>query len=288
MSLYQKPKDVTMIDMCIYIDNNVYTENHDEQKIFEYLYHIIKMKARDKRYFHSLQYYDDFAIFGATQVYMRLINPRQYKYKEDGEPELKKIKSVLNYINTILYPLKVDFEQSEYYQTVFNNDDNDFTTYNFDNLFLTSQGYVPEKIEYKLVLQDIYSICDEELQKLKHLYKQPEWLNICISVKLSLLKQLNLTRSQIDYLKHLMSTNNLRDSHVIKCFKDRQNVVQLFHLPKEQSNYVLLLTRIIKRKIGIYLSDVLHTNYVDPNIIDVLVTEFKESIEGKEENEFNE
>ena len=100
MSLYQKPKDVTMIDMCIYIDNNVYTENHNDQKIFEYLYHIIKMKARDKRYFHDLKYYEDFAIFGATQVYMRLVNPRQYKYKEDEEPELKKIKSVLNYINS--------------------------------------------------------------------------------------------------------------------------------------------------------------------------------------------
>ena len=287
MSLYQKPQNITLVDMCIYIDNTVYTQECDDQKIFEYLYHIIKMKAKEKKYFHKLFYYEDFAIYGATRVYMRLVNPKQNIILPDGTPKLKKIKGVLNYVNSILYALKVDFEQTEYYQSPYYNDNNDFITFNFNNVYLTSQNYTPEKIEYKLVLQDVYTICNEELQKLKHLYKSNVWKNICFSVKLSLLDQLTLSKKEYPYINHLFKTGRLTDEYIIKKFNQQKDNVKLFHLSSDYKKYILLLTRIIKKKIAIYISNMLQVNYVDPTLTDILFSECVQFLEGVNNDEFN-
>ena len=60
--IYQKPKDVTYTEMCMYIDDNVYKDNFDERLVYEYIYHIVYMLAKKAQYFKKNSYYDDFAI----------------------------------------------------------------------------------------------------------------------------------------------------------------------------------------------------------------------------------
>ena len=76
-----RPKDVTYTDMCIYIDNNIYTDNYDVNTVYEYLYHIIFMLAKQSQLFNKHKYYDSFAIFGASRVYFRLTNKKQFELK---------------------------------------------------------------------------------------------------------------------------------------------------------------------------------------------------------------
>jgi hypothetical protein len=90
----------------------VYREDlsEDEDKlIFEYLYHLIEMLAYKAKFFSRYQYYEDFALYAASDIFIRLKNPKQFEYDGNGNPKLKKIKSILNYIKAVLYAKKVDF-----------------------------------------------------------------------------------------------------------------------------------------------------------------------------------
>ena len=98
--------------MCIWIDSNVYTDTCDELKLYEYLYHLANMLAHEHKYFIKYEYYDEFALYSASKLFMRLRDPRQFC--SDGSPKLTQVKSVLNYLKTVIYPYKVDFEQQFY------------------------------------------------------------------------------------------------------------------------------------------------------------------------------
>ena len=104
--IYQKPKDVTYTQMAMFIDKHAYDENSTNELnnlIFEYIYHLVEMLAYKAKFFNRYSYYDDFAIYVASSVYLRLKNPKQFEYDNNGNPKLKRVKSILNYIKTILY-----------------------------------------------------------------------------------------------------------------------------------------------------------------------------------------
>ena len=75
--IYKKP-NIKYTDMCIYIDNHIYTDDCDDVKVFEYIFHIITMLSHQASYFKSTADYEDFALQGASRVFMRLKNPKQF------------------------------------------------------------------------------------------------------------------------------------------------------------------------------------------------------------------
>jgi len=112
------------------------------------------MLARKGKYFNKSQYYDDFATYLATQVFFRIKNPKQF----DDTQRMKKIKSILNYLKSILYPRKVSFEQ-EYYSQILTQpeDDEDVvydTAYSFSNMISESVDEI-SKVEFTACLHDI-------------------------------------------------------------------------------------------------------------------------------------
>src|SRR5574344_199194 len=109
--LYRKPKHLKYTDMCIYIDTHIYTDNYDEQLVYQYLYLITDMFAKKGRYFDNEHDYEDFASQFASYVFMRLLSEKQYKLKEDGNPVLPKVKSVLNYIRGCIYQRRIQWER---------------------------------------------------------------------------------------------------------------------------------------------------------------------------------
>ena len=101
--MYEKPKDIRYTDMCIYIDTHIYTDSYDESLVYQYLYHLLLMIASKSKLFNRSCYYDDFAIFGATRLYLRLTNKKQFEVDASGTPRMKKIRSILNYIHKVIY-----------------------------------------------------------------------------------------------------------------------------------------------------------------------------------------
>ena len=190
--IYRKPKNVTLTDMCIYIDKTAYTDEHDAQTIYEYLYFLVRYFAMKERWFRRIEYYDDFAIFGATRVYMRLVNEKQFQENS----KLKPIKSILNYLKSIIYPMKVDFEQSTYFQTITCSENEDYIQYNFDNVISSCRDFV-NSTAFDLMLEGIGPICNECIECIPYSFDKVTKYNIITSVKLTLLNQLTLT----DYTK---------------------------------------------------------------------------------------
>lgn len=101
----KKIPNVRYVDMCIYVDENIGKPDADVEKIYEYLTMISYMLAVKRKLFNSEEYYDKYAHYIASSVYMRMV------VNVPGRPP---IKSCLNYIKSIIALRKVDFEKLEY------------------------------------------------------------------------------------------------------------------------------------------------------------------------------
>lgn len=257
---FKKPKDIRFVDMCIYIDENVYKESFDESLVYQYIYHIVYMLAKKAQIFEKHHYYDDFAIYGANRVYFRLTNKKQFQYNEDGSPKMEQIKSVLNYIKGILYPLKVDFQQSEYCQSISKECYVEDTTYSFNNIIDNCVSDL-NFCEFGLTFNDISKTCRNFLKTIPYKTNTTEWLNIYTSVMLTFLNNVTLTNKRKRRLQHLTDTVRITDQHIIDSYQDEiQQRPVLFHLDESMSDYIVVLSRQLKNIIAKDLTDILHTN----------------------------
>lgn len=271
-----RPKDVTYTDMCIYIDNNIYTDNYDVNTVYEYLYHIIFMLAKQSQLFNKHKYYDSFAIFGASRVYFRLTNKKQFELKPDGTAKMNKIKSVLNYIKNILYPLKVDFEQEEYAQTIVITDDTEINQFTY-NQIITHAIDKLSFCDFGMTLNDISNTCKHFLSTIPYTKDSSMWYNIYASVMLTFLNYVTLSNKHIDRINHLESTARLKESHINDFHAASRNSPPiLFHIPKSLGPYITVLSRQLQTIVARDLSDILHTPVSnDFELIEVTHNEYK-------------
>lgn len=109
-----KPNNLKYTDLCIYIDRTVYErdENNnptslreltslEEETIYNYLYSIIIALATKKRLINGKQNLIDFCYEYASNLFMRLLSPKQdftLKRGEKKKGKIAPIKSILNYI----------------------------------------------------------------------------------------------------------------------------------------------------------------------------------------------
>lgn len=162
--------------MCIYIDNNVYREDLTDAEntlIFEYLAQIVNMLAHKYKYFNKNAYYEDFALYMATELYLRLKNPKQFKFDKNGKPQLPRIKSILNYAKKTLYPRKVDFEQKHYSQVLSPKSSNDGAEYQIDYSFSDKLIETVDDMrlsDFNMYLEDITKTLKAFLKKIPYKY----------------------------------------------------------------------------------------------------------------------
>lgn len=250
---FVKPKNVTYTEMCIYIDDNVYTGNFDENLVFEYLYHICEMLAFKSKYFNSAQYYDNFALYAATEIYLRLTDKRRFT------GELERIRSILNYIHSVIYPLKVDFEQSEYAQTVQRAEEVEEDYLDRYSLKLQLQDYVTEinKVDFGLYIENIPATIKAYLKKSLFITNKEEWHNIYISCLLTFLNMITLQPSaekkliaQENYVYNMPDVTD-------KVYKENSNnSVILWNLDSSMKDYIQVLVNKIKHIIVKELSEI--------------------------------
>lgn len=98
--------------MAIFVDNNIYSANPDHDTCFQYIYHLYAMLAYKLKLFSKSNDYDLFALYSATQVMLRYLNPKHAR--SDA-----KIKSILNYVKRSVRGLAFNF-RTKYYSEQFN------------------------------------------------------------------------------------------------------------------------------------------------------------------------
>ena len=277
--LYKKPKDIKYTDMCIYIDENIYG-NFDEDLVFQYLFFISRMLSKKEKYFYSEEDLDNFGIYAATYYYLRLVNPKQF-----DEHNMQKIKSILNYIKSSLYAVKVRFQSMDYAQTI-SRESFEENNYNLNNLLYDNLNdiYISD---FKLVMHNISQTCENFLKHIYYDENSVEWLNIYISVMLTFLNNITLDKRTINYINNLDNHNYLHEYHINNIYDDNWNSEPiLFHIPSNMSNYIKTLSKEVRNLVAKDLSEILDTKVSNDykliqNVMDTFVKE-EINIESKD------
>ena len=191
------------------------------------------MFAHKNSYFHSTQLYDDFSLSSASRLFMRIKDRR-----------LTEIKSILNYIKTIIYPYKVDFEKDNYVE---NTEDNAliYTDTYCLGTNLLSEIDLFDQLDFKYTLENVSCIIKNFLNRIPHKKNSCEWLNIYTSCLLTFLSALKVNSSQ------KLNTSILTDKelHQLYIAAQKEDPV-LYHLDKSYSNYIKVLVNEIKALIA--------------------------------------
>ena len=240
--LFQKPKDMKYTDMCIYIDNIVARGNpttEEENKIYEYLYHLSFMLAHKHKYFNKSYYYEEFAMWFATEIIYRLFyNPRLNEIGEDGEPVLSPIKSVLNYMKGIMYGRKVAFEQQTYSQK--------YSEFEEGNYLYSFNGDPYDSLKESDILLYISQISKtiKNIVYKKNFYKNDKVLmkNIYMSCLLTILNSLTLSERAKDKFENTYSSIDSKYRLLSRLYKEnRANGLILYHLDQSMGDYITVL-----------------------------------------------
>ena len=194
---------------------------------------------------------------GSNKMYFRLTNKKQFELNEDGQYKVSRVKSIMNYLKSSIYFLKVDFEQSEYYQEFNISESDDSLSYNYDNIVSNSLSGI-DLIEFQMTMNDVSATCQKFLETIPYDKNSAEWLNIYVSTMLTFLNMVTLPNKSKKRLEHLANKRTLRQYHY-EDFYEAQEKPILFHLPESMSDYILVLARQMKHLVGCDLSDILHT-----------------------------
>lgn len=210
-----KKDKLRIVDMCIYIDKHIYTDNYDEDLIFKYLKTITKSLAIHKNYFNNIQDYDPFSVIAATRVFLRLINKKQFL--PDGDPnKLEKVKSVLNLIKSILYPCKVDYQQLAYNDVIKENFENTKSIYEKIKQELTQEVIDSTRplleVEVQQYLRRIKSVVWQVVEETPFKNKKDKY-ELYTSLLLSLLRALTPSKNNAMRIK-------LNQDKGMKCYYD--------------------------------------------------------------------
>lgn len=262
---FNKPTE-RYVDMAKYIDDNVYTENCDENIIYEYLYQLANMLAHKNSFFTKKDDYDYFSIYAANHLWFRLNNPKQFELNSDGSPSMQKIKSILNYIKKTIYPMKVDFEQEHYcsnISTVEALSGSEALTFS-----IMRSADALNVVEFSLHLGDCIQTIHEFLKSLPYEYKSKTWNNIYLSCLLTFLNSVTLSNKQKARIKHLDEINMIKDYLLEEMLQEEsENAVILYHLDDSFHDYIFVLNKRIKHAIAADLSSCLHSHIYSEAVV---------------------
>lgn len=282
--LFQKP-NIKYTDMCIYVDSIVEKESPTEQelnKCFEYIYHIGFMLAHRHKYFNKSYYYEEFALFLATEVMHRLFfNPKLTEVDENGDPILTKIKSVLNYMKAILYGRKVEFEQQTYSQQISKNLEESNFSYTYNENLYQSLKETDVKLYFNSISKTVkHIVCD------KNFYKNDRLLmkNIYISCLLTVLNGFTFTYTDISKLNSTYSSIESKYRLLGRLYsKNRDDALILYHLDNKYRDYIKVLSNKVYKQIKEDLSELSSQTFAlsDDVITNILFLE----VNGEDYNE---
>ena len=280
----KKPK-VRYVDMAIYIDAHIYEKDHDVEFIFEYLQCLFYALAAKKRFFYKEEDYDKYSLYSAAEVYMRLTSERQF-LPEDDPRKIKKIKSVLNYIKNVLYPMKVKYQKenfNEVYKEEFLGSEVS------DNIKDTLTDNVLKASGNPLIEVDVEQYFKTITKTIKNfLYTTPYsndpyvFKNLYMSCVITLLRAVTLSNANKEklYCKDTGDFKTNIDNTLDKAYyEEALTAPTAWHLEKDMETYVAVLVNKIKKLICEDIRSII--NYYEPSeevIKNVLMSTWCESV----------
>lgn len=266
--IYKRDPKVRYVDMCIYIDDHIYSGDYDEKLVYEYLYHLSSMMAAKKKYFNSATDYDNFGLYCATRLMLRLVDKRQF-LDDDNPKKLAKVDSILNYLKATLYPMKVVY-QKQYFLQSFEDTSADIFDRESIKGHLLSQSLDSNKemivAEFKYYLSKITQTIKTLLMDSPYSNDKVLFHDIYISCLLTVLNQVTLSNASKEKLSKVKG--NIRESYIDELYaKEMKESVILYHLEESYENYIFVMVNKIKRLICVDLQQLLDSYQVPDSVM---------------------
>lgn len=220
--IFQRIENVTIVDMCKYIDDNVYKgELSEEEKnlIYKYLYFIVYSISKAHKYLHYEKDYDDFSMYFAEWLYFRLIN---------NDANLPQIVSIKNYVDYVLQLRIIRWQSSDKYKILFDayDDDGNLLSNSLDTKMCVSQ------IKEEMDSANKGLVCEDIKKEISHLPKLIDEI-------------VEHTQYKLDKaMRHRLSVSLLLS--FINLTNGKKEII-LWHLSPTLSDYVKVLLNRVKR-----------------------------------------
>lgn len=230
-SRFVKPAHLRYVDLCIYIDNTFYTPERNDSLCFEYMYLLAYMLASKARYFNNVDDYDAYACYLAQSTYQRMINPNKIK-----------IKSVLNYMRSIMYFRKVSYLRDSFSEVI----DPEYNKEWNSDLYVEKELNRLESKNYYLLQELIFDIINNIPNTIKEnipqVYKQDKlnYRHIYLSSLVSFLSQVTLIKNKEKYFEEKQnSISNFNDTEFFN--KHKGDEIHFWRLDPDLESVVKLV-----------------------------------------------
>jgi hypothetical protein len=252
---FEKP-DVRYVDMCIYIDDHIYTDDYDENLVYQYLFHIILLITMKRNYFNTSYEREDFSLFAASWYYMRLTDKRQF----ESDSTLEKIKSILNYVTKTLFGVRQKYCKKYVFDREIPSPE--FVDADIDGFSMYTQRKIDSigTLEIKSLLGTANDFIKEYLKDIPYPKDSTIWTNIYISCMLTFLNSVTLRNKDIKRIENFKRPNSVSDTLLNKLYiNERYSSTILYHLDDSMYNYITVLTNKIRHLLSTEISQSLHT-----------------------------
>ena len=258
---WKKDPGMKYTDMCIWIDANIPNivnpgENPEiEEKVYNYLWLLVKALAIKKCMFTNFQDYDPFAFYAANRLYLAIRKNYWNQGKTIKGKQIRPIKSCLNYTKALLYPMKVEYQNETFKEVI----TEEFVSKKFD-AFAMQEKLRNNALEYQGVNEQFKTYVEDAFQNIDLIVTKvvakspfpetsPEYKNLKISILLNALNSINLKNKLNSELPTII----------------------LWKLPKSMSSYVRVLVKEFYTEIKKEIMECHQLSTLDINLVDKLL-----------------
>lgn len=281
---FKKPENMKYTDMAIYIDANMHLLKNSneypqvENKVYEYLYHIIYALACKGNYFKNFSDYDTFASYAAAEVFMSIRNKLINEGKEVRGKVVIPIKSSLNFIKSTIFPLKINY-QRETFTLVFDPKIHDGAENIENNIKKSIQSQYQSDLgdSFTLALEQVPNFICKVIQKTPFTNNISFCRNLYISILLTIINDITLPNKVKNKLK-LKAEKHYSDdlsNKYISAYSMNASEPMLWHIDNKYSNYVKILTMKVKELFSKELKYYIHSDELSDELLDsILVSSY--------------
>ena len=255
---WKKDPNLKYTELCMYIDANIpnivepgkYPEI--ENQVYNYLWLVVKALAIKKCMFNNFQDYDPYAFYAANRLYFALRKNQWNQGKTIKGKEIRPIKSCLNYMKALLYPMKIEYQNETFREIL----DEQFVSKKFDSFNFKEQlresakaslGVTENFREYILTsFKNIGDLADEVLKKSPFSPRSIDYKKLKISLMLNAVNSLKVKKKLDSDLPTLI----------------------LWKLPKSMSGYVRILLKEFYSEIKNEIMDCYKATNIDDSVLD--------------------
>lgn len=259
--IWHKPQEFKYTDLCIFIDQNlekikVPGENPEiENTIYNYLWLVVKALAIKKCMFNSFQDYDAYAFHAANRLFFALRKNMLNQGKVIKGKLIRPIKSCLNYMKALMYPMKVEFQNETYREVI----SEEFASKKFD-AFSFKEALRSSIRANQGVIESFKSILTDELQNIG-------------SIADKILIESPFQRGTLDYkkLKISLLLNALNSLRTKGKLDTNVQTILLWKLPKSMASYVRILLTKFYTEVKCTIIECYKTADIDDEVVDRLL-----------------